>query len=504
MKLNFAKVDTPLKKSDFYEKLFEEIQDLIFAFIISSDDNYDLLLLSESIFEMFELPSKVFSKDIVTCIYDRVFIEDKDLVLQSFLDARLNMNKWEIEFRALLPGRGMCWFKISSKTELQADGNVVFFGRILDITELKFQESKLEFSEDRFRFALEASNAGVWDWDLRTNKVFYSSESLKILEQDSAAVFDNPERWDNIVHPDDLEKYYSSIHDHFDNKTPFYENNHRVLTSTGKYKWIMDRGKVIERDADGKPLRVLGIHTDISSQKEKELDLLRMMKLSSNQNSRLLNFSHIVSHNLNSHAGNIKLLLDIIDLESDFFKKKEALMHVRTVSNDLNNTILHLSKIIAIQNNSNIIVEPLKLNTFLQNNSNTINVYKKENKITIINNVPDDAIVNFNAAYLESVLLNFSTNAIKYAHPDRFPIIEFNFFIENGKKILTVTDNGLGIDLDKYGHLLFGMYKTFHKNENALGIGLYITKIQIEAMKGEISVKSKVGVGTSFRIIFNV
>lgn len=100
-------------------------------------------------------------------------------------------------------------------------------------------------------------------------------------------------------------------------------------------------------------------------------------------------------------------------------------------------------------------------------------------------------------------MLNFSTNAIKYAHPDRSPIIEFNFFIENGKKILTVTDNGLGIDLDKYGHLLFGMYKTFHNNENAQGIGLYITKIQIDAMKGEISIKSKVGVGTSFKIIFS-
>ena len=68
---------------------------------------------------------------------------------------------------------------------------------------------------------------------------------------------------------------------------------------------------------------------------------------------------------------------------------------------------------------------------------------------------------------------------------------------------IRIEDNGIGIDLKRNGDKIFGMYKTFHKNENAQGIGLYITKIQIEAMKGEISVKSKVGVGTSFRIIFN-
>nr|WP_315167123.1 PAS domain-containing protein [uncultured Flavobacterium sp.] len=503
MKLNFAKVDTCLKDSDFYQKLLKEIKDTVFTFAISNDNNYEVLIVSESMFEIFEIPSKEITHHVVACIYDRIFVEDKILVAKSFQESRLNLKKWEIEFRVLLPKKGLSWLKISSKTELHADGKVIFYGTILDITDLKFEKYKLEFSDDRFQFALEASNTGVWDWDLRTNKVFYSSESLKILEQDSVDIFDNPERWDKIVHPDDLEKYYSTIHDHFDNKTPFYENIHRVLTSTGIYKWIMDRGKVIERDTAGKPLRVIGVHTDISSQKERELDLLRMMKLYSDQNSRLLNFSHIVSHNLNSHAGNIKLLLDIIDLEDNIFKKQEAFLHIRTVSNDLNNTILNLSKIIAIQNNSDILVEPLKLNTFLKNNNNIINLYKTDNKITIISNVSDDAIVNFNAAYLESVLLNFSTNAIKYAHPDRFPIIEFDFFIENNEKVLTVSDNGLGIDLDKYGHLLFGMYKTFHKNENAQGIGLYITKIQIEAMKGKISVKSKVGVGTTFKIIFD-
>jgi PAS domain S-box-containing protein len=386
---------------------------------------------------------------------------------------------------------------------LYPDGNIAFYGRISDVTDLKEQEIKLKISEERFKFALEASTAGVWDWDLTTNKVFYSSQSMKILEQESLDIFDNPERWDEIVHPDDLEKYYSEIHDHFDNKTPFYENYHRVLTSSGKYKWILDRGKVIERNEDGKPLRVIGTHTDISSQKEKELELVRTMELYSQQNSRLLNFSHIVSHNLNTQAGNIKSLLDIIDADEDLESNKEMLAHLRTVSNDLNETIANLTQLVLIQSNSNIPIKSLDLNLYLNKTLDLIKNLKNYNQVAIINEIPEGVFVDFNPAYLESILLNFTTNAIKYSNPNKPVEIKYFFALENGKKTLSISDNGLGIDLKKYGDSLFGMYKTFHKHEEARGLGLHITKNQIESMKGTVSVESEVGVGTTFKIVFH-
>lgn len=383
------------------------------------------------------------------------------------------------------------------------DGSSVFYNRITDITNLKNRELKLKVLEERFQFALNASNTGVWDWNIKTNTVFYSSQSLKILEIKSTDIFDNPERWNEIVHPDDLEEYFNAIQEHFENKTPFYENFHRVLTSSGKYKWILDRGEVIERDFKGKPLRVIGTHTDITSQKEKELELIKTMKLYSEKNSQLLNFSHIVAHNLNSHAGNLKLLLDMIDSGNISMENNEAFSYLRTVSDDLNNTIADLSQIVNIQNNVNIKVEPLNLNNYLKKVLNIVSAYNHRNFGTIVNNIPKEATINFNPAYLESVLLNFCTNAIKYADPERALIIQFNFFLEKGKKVFTITDNGLGIDLKKYGHLLFGMYKTFHKHKDAHGIGLYITKNQIESMNGTISVDSKVGKGTTFKITFN-
>ncbi|GAA3737601.1 hypothetical protein GCM10022422_21120 [Flavobacterium ginsengisoli] len=496
--------DDCLEVNNFYKKLLAEMPDLLFQFSIDSDNNYTFPLVSKSADEIFELSAADFNNDIKFVIYDRILPQDRELFFQSLVKARKEIKPWEIEFRAVLPKKGIRWFKVTSKTESSINGNVIFYGHVSDITEIKDKEEKLRISEERFQFALDASTVGIWDWDMVTNSVFYSSLSLKILELESTDIFDDPERWDKIVHPDDLPKYYSDIHEHFDNKIPFYENYHRVMTSSGNYKWILDRGKVIKRDENGRPLRVIGTHTDVSAQKEKELELVKTMKLYSDQNSRLLNFSHIVSHNLNTQAGNIKSILDFIDADVNKQTVAEMLEHLRTVSNDLNETISNLTQIVKTQSNINIAVVPLKLCEYIEKTISTIKGYDKQRKVTIVNNVPKYLTINFNPAYMESVLLNFTTNAIKYAHPDRDPVITFDFAIEpEGFKSLTITDNGLGIDLKVYGDLMFGMYKTFHKHEEARGIGLYITRNQIEAMKGTVEVESEVGVGTSFKIIFN-
>ena len=106
-------------------------------------------------------------------------------------------------------------------------------------------------------------------------------------------------------------------------------------------------------------------------------------------------------------------------------------------------------------------------------------------------------------AYLESIILNLMTNAVKYGHPMRAPKITIEASKEGNGIVLSVTDNGLGIDLDRYGDKIFGMYKTFHNNKDARGLGLYIIKNQIEAMDGYITVESSVNKGSVFKVFFN-
>ena len=129
--------------------------------------------------------------------------------------------------------------------------------------------------------------------------------------------------------------------------------------------------------------------------------------------------------------------------------------------------------------------------------------FLQTNKADIINEIPKETTLNVVPAYMESILMNFITNAVKYQHPQRDPVIRLSISKNDKHTILAIEDNGMGIDLNKYGDKLFGMYKTFHNNSDARGIGLYITKNQIEAMNGKVIACSEVGEGTTFKIYFD-
>ena len=355
--------------------------------------------------------------------------------------------------------------------------------------------------ELRNQFAIEASGIGVWDWNLITNEVFYSAESLKILEinGNESSNFGTPENWDELVHPEDRELYFKNIQLHFEGKTVHYETCHRVLCN-GKYKWILDKGKVVERDKNGNPVRIIGTHTDISDQKEKEQILLDALKVVNNQNNRLLNFAHIVSHNLRNQSGNISSLVNL--KEADMVDNDEFFSYISAVSKELSSTIENLVELVRVQNDVNDDKEKLNVNNYLGKVLNILvdNIHK--NKINIIDKIDKNFSVNFNKSYLESILLNLTSNAIKYSDKNKEAYIEYTQEVIDGYSVLVVKDNGIGIDLEKHKDEVFGLYKTFHTNENSTGIGLHITKNQIEAMGGKIEVESKVGEGTTFKVYF--
>jgi signal transduction histidine kinase len=355
--------------------------------------------------------------------------------------------------------------------------------------------------ELRNQFAIEASGIGVWDWNLVTNEVFYSAESLKILEinGNESSNFGSPENWDDLVHPEDKELYFKNIQLHFEGKTEHYETCHRVLCN-GKYKWILDKGKVVQRDENGNPVRIIGTHTDISDQKEKEQILLEALKVVNNQNNRLLNFAHIVAHNLRNQSGNISSLVNL--KEADMVDDEEFFSYISKVSKELSSTIENLVDLVRVQNDVNDDKEKLGVNNYLGKVLNILEDNIQKNKITVVNKIDKNFSVNFNKSYLESILLNLTSNAIKYSDRNKEAFIEYTQEVIDGYSVLVVKDNGIGIDLEKHKDEVFGLYKTFHTNENSTGIGLHITKNQIESMGGKIEVESKVGEGTTFKVYF--
>lgn len=141
------------------------------------------------------------------------------------------------------------------------------------ITTIRRSREALKESEFRWKFAVEGSGDGLWDWNLATNGVYFSPQWKKMLGFEEGEISGSLEEWSKRVHPEDLERVYADIQRHLRGETPLYLNEHRVLCKDGSYKWILDRGIIVERDSGEKPLRMIGTHTDISGQIESRKQL---------------------------------------------------------------------------------------------------------------------------------------------------------------------------------------------------------------------------------------
>ncbi|MDY6938629.1 MAG: PAS domain S-box protein [Cyanobacteriota bacterium] len=155
--------------------------------------------------------------------------------------------------------------------ELDAEEYNLAFAR--DITDRQQAQAALRESEVRWQFALEGSGDGIWDWNAQTNTVFFSRQWKAMLGYAEDEVGNRLDEWDSRVHPDDKAQCYADLNAHFSGRTPIYQNEHRIRCKDGSYKWILDRGKVIERTADGQPLRVIGTHTDMTDRVSAEQTL---------------------------------------------------------------------------------------------------------------------------------------------------------------------------------------------------------------------------------------
>ena len=426
--------------------------------------------------------------------------EDIERCTQEVTMAISGEKDFNTEFRVVWPDGQIRYITAIAVTQKDEDGNAIkMIGTNWDITALKRAQLELRRSEESFTGAFENSASGMAIVDLDGKWLRVNPSLCASLGYSERELFNLT--FQDITHPEDLNKDLKLLNKvikgeiatyHIDKRYYHKKGNivHTILTVTAVY------------DIGGKLSHFISQIIDISSRIEAEKRLTTLINVTKEQNNNLLNFAHIVSHNLRSHSGNLAMLTGFLLKEKDKEERKNLDNMLKNAADSLEETVQHLNEVVQVKTGALDKLESVSLLNTVNSVKKNINALIKQKRAVCNINISKSHFVNAVPAYLESILLNLFTNSLKYNAPDRSPVLDITSAKNKDQIIITFKDNGLGIDLDRHGDKIFGMYKTFHKHKDSKGIGLFITKNQIEAMNGKIEVQSKVGSGSTFTLYF--
>ena len=388
-----------------------------------------------------------------------------------------------------------------------------FISQIIDITPQKMAEKKLAEALNKIQGLIDAStHVSIIETDLTGTITTFNKGAENLLGYTFEEILNLKSL--TVIHvKDEILKREEQIFNEFGQSIKgfdvfTYEAN-KGNYETREWTYVKKNGTlfpiqltVTAIKTNGKISGYLGIAVDISNLKNAEKEIQSLLLVTKDQNERLKNFAHIVSHNLRSHSGNIGMMLDILLYENPDLSNNEFIELLNVASNNLKETIEHLNEVVLINTSIGDNLMNLNLNQFMESTLKSLIAFSKSANVSIHNNINPDTVIQGIPAYIESILLNFITNGIKYKSEERDSFIKIHCTKEKNHTVLHIEDNGIGIDLKKNRQKLFGMYKTFHTNTDARGIGLFITKNQVEALSGKIEVESELNKGTIFKIYF--
>ena len=222
----------------------------------------------------------------------------------------------------MVTARGRLIWVHTTSMVTREDGKVVKRTSVIqDITDRKQAEALARENEERWKLALDSTGDGVWDWYVQTGVEIFSRRCKEMYGYADDEMSERAEDFDRRTHPEDLKQLLRDRQDHFDGLTPIFVNEHRMRCKDGSWKWVLSRGMVIARDAQGRPLRMIGTHTDITGRKNSEALVWQQANfdsLTGLPNRRMLR-DRLEQEIKKSHRDGLQLAILFIDL--DHFKE---------------------------------------------------------------------------------------------------------------------------------------------------------------------------------------
>jgi PAS domain S-box-containing protein len=427
--------------------------------------------------------------------------DDRQEAFALLAQAQNELKPYDVYYRFQKKNGDYCYMHDRGFFIANSNGKALrMLGMLHDVTEQVHAQESLRESELRYRTLQEASFGGIG-----------LHEQGKIIDCNHGLCELTGYQYNELIGMNGLNLVAPEWRDYvFEKIKSGYDKTYDVegVRKDGSRYFLEIRGKNIP--FENKKIRVTEFR-DITERKrneekivEQNAKLTGLMLDLTRKNSQLEDFTQIVSHNLRSPVGNILTLLSFLENASTVEERAEYLSFLRESATTTLGMLNELNDILKVKQNKSIERHELHFEDVFYQVQSMLNARITELGAAVSFDFSKAQTVTFPAVYLESIMLNLLDNALKYHHPDRKPDIQFTSFVNvDGNVILEVTDNGLGINLERYGHQVFKLRKTFHHHPESRGIGLFMVKNQLDAMGGDINVSSEENVGTSFFVNFN-
>ena len=493
------KADLALIESEKkFRLLAENVPGVIY--LCRNDEKYSNLFVSANIEKLTGYPYQEFlgSLDLI----DVVHPDDKAFVQTAFVDAVEKRTSFLLEYRIIHKSGEIKWVKETGAGLYSDQGLELIEGYISDITKRKTAEAELRaVANENFRiFNYSPCLQALASMDgrfRRVNPMWEKTLGWTMDEVMKMTAFD-------LVHPDDVPAVIARMEEIRKGIPAQGGFEVRYRCKDGSHRWILWSASI---DTESRLISATGL--DITERKKSEEALLvskTNLEVAARelqeQNRQSNEFAHIISHNLRSPARNIQALISLVNDKSTVEEYRDVFDNLKKTSSSLVETLEELLDILKVKKEAAMEKTDVSFADVLAKVKHDLLGEMITTNAKITSDFSGCPNIHYYKPYLESILLNLLSNAIKYRFPGRNPEVFFRTSDRNGRCFLEVSDNGLGIDLARYGEQLFGLRKVFHENKESRGVGLFLTKTQVEAMGGRIWAESKVGVGSTFFISF--
>lgn len=410
----------------------------------------------------------------------------------------------EVVHRIVRPDGSVRHVHELARAEIDAQGRPLrMVGTVQDITDRVEVERRLRESEERFAFAVEGAGDGIWDWYISTGSMALSGHYEGMLGYAKGEIPPTTAAWLASLHPDDLARVQGQLTDYLDGSAAAYSPELRLRCKDGSYKWVLCRGTVAARDAQGRPTRMIGIHSDISERKAIEASLLETREAAERANQAKSEFLSSMSHELRTPLNAILGFAQLMEFDGELGEEaRDSLGEILKAGRHLLELIDEVLDLTRVESGRiNLSIERVELAGLAAECLALMQPLAEQRAIHIISCELKGLRMLGDRTRLMQVLLNLLSNAIKYNREAGAVSLEL-MPTAAGRLRLGVRDTGRGIAAETIPSLFqpFNRLDADQRGIEGTGIGLTITRRLIESMGGEVGVLSEPGVGSCFWI----